>query len=79
MVSQKNYHRNNQKESNRKDKSELKVIVLLRNVLEQFNATLRICMLDQVSPEFLFTDSDFQHVSFIKRHIPRAFKYDLED
>ena len=79
MVSQKNYHHNNQKDSNRKDNSELRVIVLLRNVLEQFNATLRICMLDQVSPEFLFTDSDFQHVSLIKRHIPRAFKYDLED
>ena len=79
MVSQKNYHHNNQKDSNRNDNSEPRVIVLLRNVLEQFYATLRICMLDQVSREFLFTDSDFQHVSFIKRHIPRAFKYDLKD
>ena len=48
-------------------------------MLMQFQAAFRICVLDQVSAEFLFADFDKQDVWLVYWHIPRAIKYNLED
>jgi hypothetical protein len=45
----------------------------------QLQAAFRIHISCKIKRKFLFTDFDFQNVSLVYRHIPRAIKYNPED